>query len=140
MPLAEFHKDRSRPDGLCHRCKNCNKAWVKKHKRSPDKQFAYEMKYYYGLTPKDYTDMEHSQGGVCAICHRRPEKRLAVDHDHTTRKVRGLLCRTCNSAVGLLLDDPVIIKRAAEYIEDSRNGTRLDKRIIRGYWGPIHRV
>lgn len=62
--------------------------------------------------------MEKAQGGVCKIC-RRPEtqrKRLAVDHCHTTGAVRGLLCITCNAEIGHLLDDPEIIRRAADYV------------------------
>ena len=78
----------------------------------------------YGLTPEQYDQMLEEQGGVCLLC-RRPEtvrgnngrvKRLAVDHCHTTGKVRGLLCNNRNRAIGLLGDDPAVISRAAEYL------------------------
>lgn len=51
----------------------------------------------YGLTPSEYEELLELQGGKCAICRGRPvSKRLAVDHDHTTEAVRGLLCSRCN--------------------------------------------
>lgn len=63
--------------------------------------------------------MVERQGGGCAICHRGPSKgtaRLYVDHDHDTDKVRGLLCQQCNSALGLLQDDPTIVYNAYTYL------------------------
>jgi len=51
----------------------------------------------YGLTPEQYDELLKRQGGKCAICRARPKsKRLAVDHDHGTGEVRGLLCSRCN--------------------------------------------
>lgn len=71
----------------------------------------------FGLTSADYQALLASQGGVCAICGR-PEhgRRLAVDHDHITGAVRGLLCRHCNLALGQFGDDPARIDRAASYL------------------------
>lgn len=71
----------------------------------------------YGITPEDYTDMFASQDGRCALC-RNPElnRRLAVDHDHETGKVRALLCSRCNTALGHLRDDPALMIRAARYV------------------------
>lgn len=52
----------------------------------------------YGITPAEYRALYTAQGGVCAICQRATGKtrRLAVDHNHQTGEVRGLLCKTCN--------------------------------------------
>lgn len=51
----------------------------------------------YGITGDDYDSLLKAQGGKCAICRARPRsKRLAVDHDHKTGAVRGLLCSRCN--------------------------------------------
>lgn len=51
----------------------------------------------YGITPRQYARMLEMQGGRCAICRKRPKtRRLAVDHDHQTKRVRGLLCMRCN--------------------------------------------
>jgi hypothetical protein len=57
----------------------------------------------FGLTEEDYQRILAEQGGVCAICSGPPDTRwktLAVDHDHVTRKVRGLLCMVCNTMLG----------------------------------------
>ena len=51
----------------------------------------------YGLTPQQYARMLKLQGGRCKLCHREPKtRRLDVDHDHQTKRVRGLLCFRCN--------------------------------------------
>ena len=71
-----------------------------------------------GLSVDDYMAMLESQGGVCAIC-KLPDPqgiRLSVDHDHVTERVRGLLCRNCNVALGLFKDDPVRIEAARGYL------------------------
>jgi hypothetical protein len=60
------------------------------------------------------------QDFACAICRRRQdelEQGLAVDHDHVTGQVRGLLCMNCNTALGQLGDDVVRIIRASEYVK-----------------------
>jgi len=56
------------------------------------------LKRRYGITPEQYDLMLERQGGGCAICGRlpKPGRRLAVDHDHATKRVRGLLCFQCN--------------------------------------------
>lgn len=61
--------------------------------------------HFYGITPEQYAELFRKQNGMCAICHQPPRgkmKSLSVDHDHNTGKVRGLLCITCNRAVGYL--------------------------------------
>lgn len=71
----------------------------------------------FGLTPNDYQDVLDEQGGGCAICGKTARvTTLAVDHDHKTGQVRGILCRRCNSALGLFNDDPEMLKEAARYL------------------------
>lgn len=61
------------------------------------KQHGAMIEKTYGLTPEQYDELLKRQGGKCAICRARPKsKRLAVDHDHGTGEVRGLLCSRCN--------------------------------------------
>ncbi|WP_434781126.1 endonuclease domain-containing protein [Amycolatopsis kentuckyensis] len=55
---------------------------------------------------------------LCAICQRDTE--IVGDHDHSTGRPRGILCRTCNLAVGNLRDDPALALRAAEYLRQSK--------------------
>ena len=76
-----------------------------------------------GITPDVYRSMFEAQNGVCAICGK-PEtrtfkgepKRLAIDHDHETGKVRALLCGHCNTAIGLLQDDTSVMQSAITYL------------------------
>lgn len=78
------------------------------------------LKTKYGITPEDYSRMMIAQDGVCAICRGVDVrgKKLAVDHNHVTGQVRGLLCGSCNSAIGLLKENPDRIARALSYIND----------------------
>lgn len=82
-------------------------------------------RYYqrtYGITLEEYGQRFLRQGGVCAICNARPTKDgpLAVDHDHTTGAVRGLLCRGCNVGLGCFTDNVAHMGRAIAYLTESR--------------------
>lgn len=73
----------------------------------------------YGITPEDFNMMHENQKGLCAICNK-PElvkANLAVDHDHNTGKVRGLLCSTCNHALGAFGDSVELLHKAIAYLE-----------------------
>lgn len=73
----------------------------------------------YGLAPGEYQQMLDRQDGRCAICGNKPVTiRLAVDHDHTTGRVRGLLCRRCNRALGLWEGDPQKMRNLISYVRD----------------------
>jgi recombination endonuclease VII len=78
----------------------------------------------YGLSLVEYREKLVAQNGLCAICGGPPGKRsLNVDHDHVSGKVRDLLCPTCNVGLGGLRDDPVLLRKAADYIERHRAAT-----------------
>ena len=71
----------------------------------------------YGLTALDFEEMSRVQSGVCAICGEPPgPRRLAVDHDHHTGTIRGLLCFRCNVGLGYFRDDPERLLRAVSYL------------------------
>lgn len=74
----------------------------------------------YGITPAEYDRMSEAQGGKCRICGLECStgRRLAVDHCHATGRVRALLCMLCNRALGLLKDDPNLMRIAAAYVEE----------------------
>lgn len=81
----------------------------------------------YGLTQAEYDGLVKRQRNRCAVCKAGkpggPPTRNGywlIDHDHVTGQVRGLLCGKCNAAIGLLQDDPKIIKAAAQYVERHR--------------------
>lgn len=78
----------------------------------------------HGLTLDDYYRILKDQGEVCAICRKQESVQrigqaawlLAIDHDHQTNRVRGLLCSKCNQALGLFDDDPKRLEDAAAYL------------------------
>jgi hypothetical protein len=83
----------------------------------------------YGLTYADYEAMLEAQGGVCAICGNHEEqvmrksgkrKALAVDHDHETGVVRGLLCNGCNTGIGHFREDPDRMEAAARFLRTAK--------------------
>ncbi len=91
-----------------------------KHKRSlidGIRDRAYKSKY--GISLQDYIGLCSKQKGLCAICLNPPKKyRLAVDHDHKTNKVRGLLCFPCNRVViGRIDSIPGFLSRLLRYIK-----------------------
>lgn len=78
-----------------------------------------QLKFHYGLTYEQYKEMVALQHGRCKICYRIPSTRLAVDHCHKTGYVRGLLCRQCNSGIGLFRENPITLRKAAAYVSRS---------------------
>jgi hypothetical protein len=100
--------------------------WMRQWAASnPEKVRNYRLKAVYGITTSDYDKLLESQGNVCAIC-KRPEVRkasnseatcrLAVDHDHVSGKLRGLLCMKCNTALAQF-DTPEKIASLKRYLE-----------------------
>lgn len=72
----------------------------------------------YGLTQSDFDAMLLSQHTACLGCSTSlKNKKACVDHDHKTAVVRGILCHNCNVSIGLLNDDPFILRRLAAYLE-----------------------
>lgn len=96
---------------------------LRKRRERPDHYERYDrersLKKNYGITIAEYDQMFSSQSGKCAICETHQDnlsKRLAVDHCHTTGKLRKLLCEKCNRGLGFFQDSPVLLKKAMEYL------------------------
>ncbi len=72
----------------------------------------------FGMTIEQYDAMLEAQGGGCFICGRPPREDISlhVDHDHSTGKVRGILCFCCNNALADFQDDPSLLRKAASYV------------------------
>lgn len=120
-PITEFHKQATKKDPN-RRKPHCRSCWSKIRKdRTPEHNRRYNLKRCYGITPEEYDKMLREQGGTCAICRGTESVgRLAVDHCHSTGKVRGLLCTNCNQAIGKLKDDAQLLRNAINYLEVSR--------------------
>lgn len=90
------------------------KAW---RKANPNKRRQYTLKKY-GLTFESFNKLLEKQNGQCAVCKATLElgQQTHIDHCHKTDKVRGLLCSKCNTAIGLLNDDPERAEALASYL------------------------
>jgi hypothetical protein len=109
--------ERSLDSTLPKQQKYCNLACRTKkwNEKNPRDNRLFSLKVY-GLDYEKYNTMLDKQNGVCDICKRVPVKPV-IDHCHKTNKVRGIICNTCNSGIGMLKDDLKIIKNAVKYLE-----------------------
>ena len=119
--LAKFHKHRICRYGVEPICKAC-KAQRRRERDAlnPEKARSVDLKAKYGITLADYEAMFARQGGRCAICGADNQK-LVVDHNHTTRKVRSLLCHLCNALIGCARENIDILVSAAAYLHAELN-------------------
>lgn len=115
-PRDRYHVSKTKLNGLQSRCKDCKSEHGSDYKKRGGR--SWYLRSTYGITPQTYAEMLFLQGGVCKICSgvNPSGKELCVDHDHKTGAVRGLLCSNCNTAIGLLREDPELLARAAEYL------------------------
>jgi len=108
-----------------------------RRERFPEIARNYQMKSHYGITWDEYQKILLNQNGVCAVCGNTETRyikgklcRLSVDHDHSCcsgykscgKCIRGLLCSKCNTALGLLEDDPKVISTLHEYVNKQNRG------------------
>lgn len=89
----------------------------RRYARNPQRSLGSKLKRY-GMTLQQFQAMSAAQEGKCAICRRMDSagRRLAVDHDHQSGKVRGLLCGLCNPGIGYFGNDPSLLLQAAVYL------------------------
>ena len=109
-----------------YQCRECYAAWRKTHRENPTiraKDRAYSRDNAqrlrlekYAIEKAEYDDLYAKQKGACAICREPLKKKHCIDHDHTTGKVRGLLCYNCNITIGRFNDDAERMMRAAGYV------------------------
>jgi hypothetical protein len=124
------------PGAYDHRTKEGRSAYGKAIRQErPDYFRESGMKKSFGIDMAEYQRMFVEQKGVCAICGK-PEtmighgkvKWLAVDHDHTTGKVRGLLCAHCNQAIGKFEENIEVMESAIRYLKKHQVGlTKKDQ-------------
>lgn len=125
------------------KCRKWSRDWKKKHydkwkdqakkyrKSHPEKIKAYREKYKklgktklsqiksrYGITQKDVKNIIQIQGGKCPICKKSFSETVGcIDHDHKTKKVRGVIHRKCNLLIGYANEDINILQNAISYLE-----------------------
>lgn len=135
-----FYKSNKRKDGLQTRCKTCNyelqKEWLTQNKDKErerqriyykdNKEYVtglnekYRLKRKYGLTTEDVAQMKEIQNNLCAICGE--ERKLVIDHCHSTGSVRELLCISCNRMLGFARDSTFVLQKAVEYLDKHNDG------------------
>lgn len=84
-----------------------------------DKIVNKRLKHLFGITLSDYEALLEAQNCQCAICgieECSSGKNFAVDHNHSTSEIRGLLCKKCNTALGLFRDNPLFVGNAYQYL------------------------
>ena len=121
LPLSCFGKGAKRAVSRS-RCKKCEVvASGIRARANPKKVRDYRIKSVYNLTPEQTKAMFDRQRGSCAICFKpldfnNPKGSWAIDHNHATGKVRGILCYNCNRGLGAFFDNQDILSRAALYV------------------------
>lgn len=128
---SEFHKRTASPDGLHYMCKACASMWQKDKNKKNSSKKAYEravkadahkessLRRHYNMSLHEFEILLEKQSSACAICGRSPDgfqRSFAVDHDHVTGVVRGILCPDCNRGLGGFHDDPGILRKAVDYL------------------------
>lgn len=83
---------------------------------NPEKTKQSRLKYRYSLEQQDYLSLQNEQNQCCAVCKTKTV--LFIDHSHSTKKVRGLLCRDCNLMLGFARDIPDLLRAGADYLEE----------------------
>jgi hypothetical protein len=105
-PLNLFVKDKRREKGYGYRCKKCHN----KVARHPDNRQPIDH------LRQTLADKQDNRCAICGVDEKTCRRRLAIDHCHTTNVIRGLLCDKCNHGVGLFQDNPVLLRKASEYL------------------------
>ena len=133
--LSEFNKDRSRNDGFSKLCKLCDrkrgreyycrvrKGNAEHYQSRRPKKINSTLIRKYGITLDQRNQMIDNQNGKCAICGNVLVDGFgtAVDHDHKTGKIRGILCGSCNGGLGLFKDNISSLLSAIKYLQVDAN-------------------
>lgn len=114
-PLEDFPRHRSMPSGRATYCKPCHNRRNRNSRARNGGSRHYHLVARYGIGAAEVEALIGAQGGMCAVCKKRPA--VQVDHDHSTGVVRGVLCDGCNGGLGHFRDDPEMIRRAIDYLK-----------------------
>ncbi|WP_405506289.1 endonuclease VII domain-containing protein [Streptomyces cyaneofuscatus] len=120
-PGTEFRWSLYKRDSYCKVCRRARdrERYKNSNGAGKDKVFHHSLLRLYGITLDQYNEMLAKQGQLCALCGERPDtdRRMHVDHDHTTGKIRALLCHHCNLLLGNAKDSPARLRQAIAYLE-----------------------
>jgi hypothetical protein len=121
--IDSFGSDKSRKDGKSIYCLRCRAELARTARyANPERGRTYSRYRTYGITKEEYDILNTKQGGLCAICGTdkpgRNHQTLYIDHDHSTGKVRGLLCCDCNLLLGYAKDNKTVLLESIKYLEE----------------------
>jgi hypothetical protein len=140
-PLTEFYEDTRNVDNLVSHCKLCYQNYRDQHKeqRSKDLKIKYKnnpelkklasLRFSYNITLDEFKVLLHKQNNSCKICgslNSGWKNDWCVDHDHSCcstgkscgKCIRGLLCHPCNVGLGYFRDNSVLLRKAADYLDN----------------------
>ncbi len=121
-PEEDFHwhyKDRGIRRFTCKICRSKKESLRQQTEAFKVKRTDYNLKKAYGLNSEQYQKKLEYQNYGCALCGTpQSTKALAVDHCHTTGKIRSLLCTLCNTGLGMFKDNPELLIKAADYLKE----------------------
>jgi len=105
----------------CKRCKQINQNVNREKLCRKGESKAVHLKAKYGITVQEYNDQLAFQKNKCAICEEAlvDSFHTVVDHNHDTGEVRGILCRKCNTGIGMLKDSKEVLSKAIKYLESN---------------------
>jgi hypothetical protein len=119
--IDNYGKHKLGKDGIHPTCTSC-RTQIQKANRYVN-GYPYQIKYKYGITIEEYNSLINIQNHICPICTEifdldfKSMKTPCIDHDHKTGKIRGILCRSCNIALGHTKEDIQRLKNLILYIE-----------------------
>ena len=118
---SAFYPNKAKKDGLSTECKDCSRSKaLKYHHANGDKVRESFRLRKYGLTPETFNELVVDQDNSCAICQTHADEasrgRLFVDHCHSSGKVRGLLCHSCNLVIGHAKDNIETLTKSINYL------------------------
>jgi hypothetical protein len=121
MPYKDFNKRLEYYRTYNRKNKTKRRRYFREYYRKDLKRREYQQKWEhrrrYGLSREDYTKLLTLQNNRCAGCAREFTDTPHIDHDHLTGKIRGLLCKSCNLALGFVGDNKITLKQLIEYLE-----------------------
>ncbi len=121
---SEFHPRKG--GGLASWCKQCLSIHRnKRNKDNPIQRRNQQYKAKHGITLDEYNRLLVAQNERCAICNKHISEfniAFAIDHNHRTGCIRGLLCTNCNRGIGYLQDSQDILAKAIAYLKRERDG------------------
>ena len=153
LPLEMFSPHPRAKDGKRYHCKSCNSEFYRKwkldnperarekwrkaseayYKKSPETRNLASRARRVGIPPSQVQELLTQQGHRCKICGTHESEaskhRLHIDHCHRTNNVRGMLCSKCNTGIGLFLDNPNLLRKAADYIFNAHKVQRAERLI-----------